>query len=106
MQSTLLEVILFPPPAPSTDVFPGGDRAGTGRAADAGVTPFMKGVMRYVEIPDVVPDLSVRPVDHRVELVDLMGGVPFAGLEVGSMRRLLAPQSGQPCLAAGKRPVE
>ena len=93
VQAALLHGVHLPPPAAGPRVLAGGDGAGAGGAADAGVTAVVEPVVGHRVVVDVGPHLLGRPLQHRVELLEAVVLVPRRHLEVAPGRRLLAPQA-------------
>ena len=70
MQTTLLVLRVFPPPATGPNVLPRLDGPGTRGATDAGEAQIMEPVVGDMILFDVVPDLLVGPVDQGINLGD------------------------------------
>src|SRR5574337_2058001 len=66
VQAALLGCGILPPPSPSPDIFTGLDGPRTRRAPDAGIAPIVQRVVRDVVLPDIGPDLLLRPIGQRV----------------------------------------
>src|SRR5882672_2569714 len=65
-------------------------------AADAGVVAIVKGVVGYVVLAHVVPDLLGSPVDHGIDFDDIRFGIEFDTLGFGSRGSLVAADGGNP----------
>src|ERR1044071_4900106 len=107
MQTALAGFRLFPPPAARALIFPGLDRAGARRAADARESLIMQLVVRHFMSGDVVPDLLARPVRQRIDLDDAaVLRVDFYPARLGAGDRLLAAHTGHPGIQTGECPFE
>ena len=68
---------LAPPPASGSDVFAGFDGSGAGCAAEGWVTFVVEFVVGDFVFFDELLNLFERPVGEGIDLVVVVGGVPF-----------------------------
>ncbi len=102
VKPAFLRVGVFPPPAPRTGMFAGGDGAGAGGAADAGKAAIVQCVVGHFVTPQVGPDFEVRPIQQRIELGQAEDGILFLDFYLGARGALFAPEAGEPGAFAGQ----
>src|SRR5688572_24184258 len=86
--------------------FSSGARRGAVGAADRSVSALVERVDGEVALPDVRPDVVVRPVCERACLPELVTVVPAELRRPGAARRLVAADAGDPPFEPGERGAE
>src|SRR5262245_1666994 len=71
-------------------------------AADTRIVLVMQRVVRHLIDLDVRPYIGPAPPDERIHFHELEGAVPLDRPGIGSCRRLLTPDPGDPCIVAGQ----
>ena len=90
---------ILPPPPTCSQIFAGLDSAGAACAADAGETPVVQGIVGNTVRANEVPNVSLRPICYRVQLIDV--SVIGVNLKLGqqiSGNLLLSSLAGDPDL--------
>src|SRR6186713_2788272 len=102
VQTALLVLGDFPPPAPGARILARHHRARAGRAANRAVALVVEPVVGNLVRAHVLPHVSLAPRGERVELVQTVVEVELALGERGAAGRMLAALAGNPCALAGE----
>src|SRR5260370_20094299 len=106
MQSALLVVRAFPPPAPGAYVLTRQDRARARCATDAGITAIVQWVVGNAVIANIGPHLAFAPISQRIELGYRVRRVDLLDVDRATRYRLRATPAGDPGAASGERPLQ
>ena len=106
LQPAFLAVLVFPPPAAGADVLAGLDGARAGLATDGWEALGVQRIDGDGVLFDVALEMLEGPIGDRVDLDEVVLGVPGGERHLGALGRLIAAQARDPPGSSGERPVQ
>src|SRR5690242_5663032 len=102
MQTTFLDLRVFPPPPASSNILAGRYGARARRTANARVALVMQRIIGNAELFKISPYVRQAPVQQWAEFLKTVDSVKFRLSQILSCRRLITTQAGDPCVLSAQ----